>query len=127
MDNRPVREPPEEGIARDKRWMRAEHVVLIASLAVLVLGALAFVFIAPDSLNNKEIGLAPTAMSAPPCEGLTGDALERCLVLKQKRPGEYEQGPRDSDIAASSTAARAARGSGVEGVSSAGTTEAPRR
>lgn len=113
------------GSTRAKR--STQYFLIALAISVMVLSAI--VFTLSDMGPPKQSPTAARALglpdrSLPPCAGLTGRELERCHVLKQVRPGEYAK-TQDRNIDASSNSARTARGSGVEGASSAGNTLEP--
>lgn len=116
------------GVARAKRSMRGSHLLIALAIGALAVGAVLFQIsdIGPADqppITRRSISTDPPL---PACIGLEGRELDRCQILKQVRPGEYEKGPAQEETDASFNSARAARGVGVEGGSSAETTLDPR-
>ena len=111
--------------------MNSRVLIVIFALVVAALAALLYVLQAPGlqtEASSPGVAAPPATAEPPQCVGLAGDALERCRlqVWYASEPRDYEKGP-SPEIDASATGARAARGSGVEGVTSSGVTTAPPR
>lgn len=115
------------GAARPKRAMRVSYLVIALAIAAVVAAAALFEWSGVGPPEQPPITDRPIATNPPlpTCIGLQGRELERCQVLKQVRPGDYEKGAPDQETDASFNSARAKRGTGIEGVSSAGITADP--
>ena len=111
--------------------MRPRVLIGIFALVIAAIAAVLYVLQAPalqtEAASPASAGV-PAAAESARCAGLTGDTLERCRlqVWYSSEPRDYEKGP-SKEIDASATGARAARGSGVEGLTSSGVTTAPPR
>jgi hypothetical protein len=78
---------------------------------------------------NMPQQMQPATAGDTLCLGLEGAARDECIKQNNITPGQIGEGAitPSRDAAASESAARAARGSGVEGVPSSGVTIAPRQ
>lgn len=115
------------GVARPKRAIRASHLVIAIAIGALLAAAALFELSGVGPPEQPPISDRPIATDPPlpTCIGLEGRELQHCQVLKQVRPGEYEKGAPDEETDASFNSARAKRGVGIEGASSAGITADP--
>ena len=110
--------------------MKSKTRLLIFGFAVVaLLAALALLRWPSVQTEAASPGAQGGTAQANPCGGLTGRELERCRIQTwyASEPRQYEKGPDGNQVDASANEARAARGSGVEGVTSGGTTTAPPR
>ena len=109
--------------------MRPTVVIAIFFAVVAAAAGALYVLQAPGLLTEAA---SPPAVQATgetsQCANLTGQALERCKLQLwySSEQWSYDKG-RSPEADASATAARGARGSGVEGVTSGGSTVAAPR